>query len=132
MPLVWAHAEHIKLRRSLRDGHVFDLPPQTVRRYLVDKTVSPLMVWRFNHKLRSMPAGKSLRVETLTPAIIHYSVDDWKTSQDAKSRDVGLGIHVADLVTQSLADGQEIKFTFYWPAADHWEGTDFVVRIGSL
>ena len=30
MPLVWAHAEHIKLLRSLRDGAVFDMPPQTV------------------------------------------------------------------------------------------------------
>jgi hypothetical protein len=27
MPLVWAHAEYLKLRRSLRDGRVFDLPP---------------------------------------------------------------------------------------------------------
>jgi glucoamylase len=131
MPLVWAHAEYIKLRRSLRDGHVFDLPPQTVRRYLVDKTVSPRMVWRFNHKICSIPAGKSLRVETLTPAVIHWSVDDWKTSQDTKSRDVGLGIHIVDLATQSLSDGQEIKFTFYWPGAANWEGTDFVVRIGS-
>ncbi len=34
--------------------------------------------------------------------------------------------------TRSLADGQEIKFTFHWPGAGHWEGTDFVVRIGSL
>jgi glucoamylase len=131
MPLVWAHAEYIKLRRSLHDGHVFDLPPQTVQRYLIDKTVSPRMVWRFNHKIRSMPAGKSLRIETLAPAIIHYSVDDWKTTQDAKSRDVGLGLHVADLATQGLRDGQEINFTFYWPAAERWEGTDFVVRIGS-
>jgi glucoamylase len=32
MPLVWAHAEHVKLLRSLRDGRVFDLPPQTVQR----------------------------------------------------------------------------------------------------
>ena len=32
MPLVWAHAEHVKLRRSLRDGRVFDMPPQPVRR----------------------------------------------------------------------------------------------------
>jgi glucoamylase len=32
-PLVWAHAEYVKLRRSLRDGAVFDLPRQTVRRY---------------------------------------------------------------------------------------------------
>ena len=28
MPLVWAHAEHIKLLRSLRDNAVFDMPPQ--------------------------------------------------------------------------------------------------------
>ena len=132
MPLVWAHAEYIKLRRSLRDGHVFDMPPQTVQRYLADKTVSPRMVWRFNHKIRSMPAGKLLRFETLAPAVIHYSVDGWKTAQDAKSRDVGLGIHVADLATQSLVDGQHIQFTFYWPDAEDWEGTDFVVRIGSL
>jgi glucoamylase len=132
MPLVWAHAEYIKLRRSLRDGHVFDMPPQTVQRYLVDKTVSPRMVWRFNHKLRSMPAGKSLRIETLVPAVIHWSVDDWKTSQDAKSRDVDLGLHVADLATQSLPDGQKIQFTFYWPGAGHWEGTNFVVRVGSI
>ncbi len=132
MPLVWAHAEYIKLRRSLRDGHVFDLPPQTVQRYLIDKTISPRMVWRFNHKLRSMPARKSLRVETLAPVVIHWSVDDWKTHEDTKSRDVGLGLHVADLATQSLPDGKEIKFTFYWPAAGHWEGTDFIVRIDSL
>src|SRR5881398_3740999 len=26
MPLVWAHAEHIKLLRSLKDGAVFDMP----------------------------------------------------------------------------------------------------------
>ena len=64
MPLVWAHAEYLKLRRSLRDGRLFDLPPQTVQRYLKEKTASPRLVWRFNHKIRSLPAGKMLRVET--------------------------------------------------------------------
>ena len=132
MPLVWAHAEYLKLRRSLRDGRVFDLPPQTVQRYLTEKTVSPRMVWRFNHKIRSMPAGKILRIETLAPAVIHWSADDWNTIQDATTHDVGLGIHIADLATQALPEGKQIKFTFYWPDADHWEGTDFVVRVGSL
>ena len=40
MPLVWAHAEHLKLRRSLRDGKVYDLPPQTWQRYVVERTRS--------------------------------------------------------------------------------------------
>jgi len=132
MPLVWAHAEYLKLRRSLRDGRLFDLPPQTVRRYLTDKTVSPRMVWRFNHKIRSMPPGKLLRIETIAPAVIHWSTDAWNTVQDVTAQDVGLGIYIADLTTKALSEGKQIKFTFYWLGADNWEGTNFTVRIGSL
>ena len=54
MPLVWAHSEHIKLLRSLRDGAVFDMPPQGVKRYIEDRTVSPLRTWRFNNKIRAI------------------------------------------------------------------------------
>jgi len=132
MPLVWAHAEHLKLRRSLQDGRVFDMPPQTVRRYLTEKTASPRRVWRFNHKIRSMPAGKNLRIETLAPGIIHWSADDWNTVQDVKTRDVGLGIHIADLETKALREGNQVKFTFHWPEADRWEGKDFTVHIDSV
>jgi glucoamylase len=132
MPLVWAHAEYIKLLRSLRDGRVFDLPPQTVKRYLTDKIISPRIVWRFNHKLRSAPPGKILRVETLTPAIIHWSADDWKTAQDVATHDVGLGIHFADLATQAIPEGKQIKFTFHWLEADRWEGSDFSVGVSAM
>jgi glucoamylase len=129
MPLVWAHAEHLKLRRSLQDGRVFDMPPQTARRYLVEKTSSPRRVWRFNHKIRSMPSGKDLRIETLVTAVIRWSGDDWKTVQDMRTHDVGLGIHTVDLPVHTLTAGGQIKFTFHWPEADRWEGRDFVVRI---
>jgi glucoamylase len=132
MPLVWAHAEYLKLRRSLREGRLFDLPPQTVQRYLTGKTVSPRLVWRFNHKIRSLPAGKMLRIETLAPAVIRWSADDWSTVQDATTHDVGLGIHIADLATQALPEGKQIKFTFDWPEAGHWEGADFIVNVGAL
>ncbi|MCC6345719.1 MAG: glucan 1,4-alpha-glucosidase, partial [Nitrospirales bacterium] len=60
MPLVWAHAEYIKLKRSLREGRVFDTPPQTVKRYLTEKRVSPHAIWRFNQKARGIPQGRIL------------------------------------------------------------------------
>ena len=129
MPLVWAHAEYLKLLRSLHDGRVFDMPPQSVQRYLVEKTESPFMVWRFNHKIRSLPAGRILRIETLVPAVIHWSDDDWDTVHDKTTRDTGLAIHSADLATESLPKGKQVKFTFYWPDADHWEGADFAVIV---
>ena len=46
MPLAWAHAEYIKLRRSLAEGRVFDTPPQTTQRYLVENVTSPFVIWR--------------------------------------------------------------------------------------
>lgn len=131
MPLVWAHAEYLKLRRSLHDGRLFDQPPQTVQRYLKEKTVSPRLTWRYNHKLRSLPPEKLLRIELMAPAVIHWTADDWKTCQDLKTHDAGLGIHMADLPTQSLPEGKQIKFTFYWPDASHWEGNDFMIRIAT-
>jgi glucoamylase len=129
MPLVWAHAEYIKLRRSLRDGEIFDRPPQTVRRYLVEKVTSRHISWRFNNKVRAMPPGRTLRVETLAPALVHWSVDGWRAVHDIRTRDTTLGVHVVDLETQDLRIGDRVDLTFYWPEADRWEGTDFVVCV---
>jgi glucoamylase len=126
MPLVWAHAEHLKLVRSLHDGQVFDLPPQPVQRYQVEKITSPYRTWRFNHKCRSIPRRKTLRIEVLAPAMIHWSVDSWRTVTDTRTRDTGFGIHVADLPVPSGTDTR-IRFTFLWIEAGHWEGTDFEV-----
>ena len=57
----------LKLCRSLRDGRVFDLPPQTVQRYLAG-TARTSPYGRFNNKMRTMAAGRILRIETLAPA----------------------------------------------------------------
>ena len=129
MPLVWAHAEYVKLRRSLWDGEIFDRPPQTVERYLVNRVASHLVVWRFNHKVRTMSPGRALRVETLAPATVRWSVDGWRTVHDTSTRDTMMGVNVADLDTDDLRHGDRVDLTFYWPQADRWEGTDFVVRI---
>jgi len=50
---------------------------------------------------------------------------------DIVIRDVGLGIHSIDLATEAVPEGREIRFTFYWPEANRWEGADFLVRIAS-
>jgi hypothetical protein len=129
MPLVWAHAEYVKLRRSLHDGRVFDTPPQPVQRYLVERTGSPHMFWRFDQKRRSLSAGKVLRLEVLAPAVVHWSSDGWDTAHDARTRDTGVGVYLADLPTEKLAAGAAVVFTFYWPEAGHWEEQDFRVTV---
>jgi glucoamylase len=129
MPLVWAHAEYVKLCRSLADGRVFDTPPQPAQRYQVEKRESPHGIWRFNHKCQGIAAGKRLRIEVLEPARVHWSADGWRTVADPPTRDTGIGLHVADLPTGLLPAGTRIDFTFYWPRADRWEGVDFSITV---
>jgi glucoamylase len=129
MPLVWAHAEYLKLCRSLFDGRVFDQPPQTVERYLVQQTTSDRIVWRFNNKVRVMPPHRTLRVETLAPAVVHWSVDDWRTVHDTPTRDTTLGVHTCDLEADDLDRRDRVHFTFFWPETARWEGVDFLVSV---
>jgi glucoamylase len=128
-PLVWAHSEYVKLRRSLRDGRIFDQPPQTVQRYLVEKPVRQVSGWRINNKPRSIPRYKKLRIKLLNPALVHWSLDGWTTSVDTKTRDTGLGLHILDLPTASLPSGSQVMFTFYWTLEDRWEGKNYVVTV---
>jgi glucoamylase len=129
MPLVWAHGEYLKLRRSLADGKVYDLPPQTARRYVQQKTASPLKLWRFNQRCGALVLGKTLRVEVLAAAVVRWTDDDWRTSHDTTTREAGFGFHVACLSNDQLALGRQIEFTFHWIEADRWEGENFTVTV---
>lgn len=129
MPLVWAHAEYIKLRRSLDEGRVLDMPKHTVERYVRKKTVSNRKYWRFEQPCRAMTAGQTLRVEVLSPAEVHWTTDGWASVEDSVTRDSGLAVHYVDIPTTSKQVGSAIEFTFYWPAVDRWEGKNFSVRL---
>ncbi len=129
MPLVWAHAEHLKLLRSLRDGRVFDLPHHTWRRYVIERTRTRYASWRFNHKLLRIDPGLTLRLETLARCVVRWSVDSWGTPEETPSEDTGLGVHIVDLPTGTLPIGGRIDFTFHWPGANRWEDADFQVAI---
>lgn len=128
-PLVWAHAEHIKLLRSLREGSVFDQPPQTTQRYLREKVRSPLVIWRFQCQTRRLPQGRGLRLEALAPARIRWTANQWAEWRELETRDTGAGIHLADLPTQPLAAGTRLEFTFFWTEANRWEGKNFELAV---
>ncbi len=128
-PLVWAHSEYIKLRRSLLDGRIFDQPPQTVDRYLKQKKSSEYFNWRFNNKARTMPCGKKLRLLLMDQATVHWSLDKWQTATDTDSKESGWNLQYVDLPTDKLICGREIVFTFFWKNGERWEGTDYSVMV---
>jgi glucoamylase len=131
MPLVWAHAEHIKLLRSLTDGAVFDQPPQPVRRYLRNPRPARVRPWRPDWRTPSVPTGRALRLDLPEPALVHWSTDAWKTRNDMQTSDTGIGIHAAQIATDGLVPGNAIVFTWKQLATDEWIGQDYTVSIAA-
>ncbi len=129
MPLVWAHAEYVRLLRSLKDRKVWDMPPQTVQRYQVAKTAAPFAIWTFGQQRGRLAAGKNLRLDCLSPARVRWSLNDWNTAKETSTEDSRSGVHYAMLDTAALQPGAVVSFTFYWPEAKRWEGRNFEVRV---
>ena len=129
-PLVWAHAEYITLLRSLKEGKVFGMPPQSVQRYIIDKVRSSCAVWRFEHTFRFMPAGKKLRIQSQASATVHWSIDEWKSSNDSNMEALPeLDLFYVNLPVETAKIGTKILFTFFWVHRNQWEGTNFEVQI---
>jgi glucoamylase len=130
MPLVWAHAEHLKLLRSLADDAVFDMPRQTVRRYLRDKVTPRVAIWRLDLPLRQLPAGRALRIDLPEPARVRWTVDGWITAHDTETTDAGTGgTFLVELPASALPSGGEIVFTWQLLGGGEWAGEDYVVEV---
>ena len=121
-PLVWAHAEHLKLLRSLRDGCSFAMPEAVRLRYALQGTRPRHTPWRFDLQTEKLLPGTALRIEVAAMATVRWSLDRWATSRDAVTVDTGIGLHYCDIDPQAAT---RVEFTFHWREADRWEERNF-------
>ena len=128
MPLMWAHAEYIKLLRSRRDRRVFDLIPEVVNRYIVNRSqCNKLEIWKLNRQVSSVESGHTLRVLCTRRFLLHWSDDDWRTTNDTQSVATSLGAHFVDV--NPSATSLSVRFTFFWIDEHKWEGQDHKVSV---
>ena len=130
MPLMWAHAEYIKLLRSVADGQVFDLIPLIADRYLSGRGRKHLEVWKPNWQVQQVAPGQTLRVQAPAPFRLRWTADAWQAFQDTDSHPSGLGIYFVDIPVdkRQLAP---IQFTFFWTDRQNWEGQVYQVKVQS-
>ncbi|PSO72832.1 MAG: glucan 1,4-alpha-glucosidase [Cyanobacteria bacterium QH_9_48_43] len=129
MPLMWAHAEYIKLLRSSLDGKVFDLIPEVAHRYQSDRSAcKSLEVWKFNRQVNAVKRGYTLRIQAAESFQLRWSQNNWQTVEDTTATATTLGIEYVDIpVAQEQQD--PIQFTFFWIASENWEQCNYTVAI---
>jgi glucoamylase len=131
MPLVWAHAEYLKLLRSLHDRQVFDRIEAVAQRYCGDRPASAKVdVFLLNRAIREMQAGRNLRILADRPFRVLWTSDSWQTHQRMDCRQVGAQVCCADLPVAGLREGQ-VSFTLFWMGEQRWEGRNFDVAVSA-
>ncbi len=130
MPLMWAHAEYIKLLRSTADGKVYDSIPEVAKRYLGKRGKrKQLEIWKPNRHVRFMRRGETLRIHGHEAFTLHWSADNWQSVHDTQSTRSTLQIDYVDLPDTVTTSPKSIHFTFFWTQASRWEGRDHVVNV---
>ena len=128
MPLMWAHAEYVKLLRSVADGHVFDLIPVVAERYLKKRGRKDLEVWKPTRQVREVTAGQVLRIQSPESFRLHWTNDGWVSASDTPSTSTGIGIEFADIAIHGNQSAP-VQFTFFWTGSNRWEGHNYEVGI---
>jgi len=143
MPLVWAHAEFLKLLVARERGrpiewlasveHHFGHRP-LARGGEAASTVSSahhsraeIWHWRDEAPVAKLPAGKSLAVEDRNPFTLHLGFDGWQRIEDRPAERVAFGIWSVTLTERELAALEEVNFTRKYESG--WENCDHSVAL---
>lgn len=130
MPLVWAHAEFVKLATSARYSYAFDRPASVWRRYAGQANDAASWIWSEGAPLPSMPSGKRLLLIFERPVTLHWGTDGWGEPSDRRSRVIGLGLHAVTLSATELSGRHSIEFTWR-DGQGRWRNEEFLVHITS-
>ncbi|HEV2462661.1 MAG TPA: glycoside hydrolase family 15 protein [Acidobacteriaceae bacterium] len=128
MPLVWAHAEYLKLLRSASDGEVFDRIPPVERRYAGGRAKSNIEVFKMRRPISQIESGRVLRIIAQHHFRVLWSADGWKTSETVESTALGYAGSFADLPPASKQTAA-LSFTLFWTEENRWEGRNFDVAV---
>lgn len=128
IPLMWAHAEYVKLLRSVADKKMFDVIDPVAQRYRNDNPRPVIETWKMNRRVRTVPAGGLLRFKASSPFVLHWSDDGWQTVQDTSSTPTSVGIEYVDIPVKD-SQTAPLRFTFYWPQDTAWQDMNYQVDI---
>jgi glucoamylase len=129
MPLVWAHAEFIKLMVSRHLGHPVDRPRAVWRRYRGCRPAIRHAFWWPHAPINAFDAGARLAVALPRAALVHWGSDGWLNAVDTPTCDSGLGFHVASLDVGGLSPGQRVVFTWQWRDTSAWHNQNYEVAV---
>ena len=142
MPLLWAHAEFLKLLVARERGRPVEWLDRLERHFghralgragerVENEAIGAggdacLWHWRNEVPVAQLPRGRSLAIEDRVPFTLHLGFDGWQRIEDRHAEQMPFGLWSVVLTHQELAQAQELNFTRRYVSG--WESVDH--RVG--
>ena len=130
MPLVWAHAEFLKLLWARKHGRPVEWLASIERRYHAKRPEAPYWHWRADAPIDSLPRGRGLIIEHAEPFTLHLGFDGWQGVHDVEASALAFGLYGVRLEAAQLSGRLAVDFTAHFPARGAWEGVDHRIALG--
>lgn len=128
MPLLWAHAEFLKLLVARDRGRPIELLQSVEQRYAGDVPRLPqAWHWRDEVPVLRLEAGRALWIEDRQAFTLHMGFDGWQQVQDRQAGARAFGLWSVRLTAAELAGHAELNFTRRH--SNGWEGVDHRVLL---
>ncbi len=127
MPLVWAHAEFIKLATAVERGAPIELLRAVAERYRAPRAPAAVL-WREAMPGDCFDPARALLIEADAPFVLRLGRDGWREAGDTESAPTGLGLHGVRIEPPQLRGATSLEFTRHYLDARGWEGRDWTLR----
>jgi glucoamylase len=128
MPLLWTHAEFLKLLVARDTGKPVELLQVVEERYGAKPPAAKTWHWRAEAAFARLARGRGLVVEHRAPFVLHYGFNGWQLLDDRIARLGPFGIWSVTLTPAELEPNTEVNFTRRFEG--RWEGTDYRITLG--
>ena len=127
MPLLWSHAEFLKLFIARQTGRPVELLDAVRARYSGAAPVARYTRWRNETPVTHIAAGRILRIEDRVPFTLHFGFDGWHDLSERAALPLPFGLWAVD-IGPDLTEGRAgLDFTRRY--GTEWEGQDHAVAI---
>jgi glucoamylase len=129
MPLLWAHAEFLKLLVAREQGRPIELLQAVASRYAAASVPQQASTyhWRTEVPVTELPQGRELLIEDRQPFTLHFGYDGWQRIADRAAVPLPFGLWGVRLTDAELAGAGELNFTRCFPPG--WENVDHCVSL---
>jgi glucoamylase len=124
MPLVWAHAEFLKLLVAREKKRPLEMLASVEEHLAANEGKAKTWVWRFDTPFDALPAERELLIDLAQPFTLHMGFDGWQGVADRASTPLPFGRHGVRLAVADLAGHRSLEFTLYLSTDARWEGGD--------